>query len=63
MKATVIPVTPFAQNATVLWCEKTMKGAVSDPGGDLDKILAVVEKEGPCPFGSRVSDSRPVGAL
>lgn len=46
MKATVIPVTPFAQNATVLWCEKTMKGAVSDPGGDLDKILAVVEKEG-----------------
>jgi hydroxyacylglutathione hydrolase len=46
MKAVIVPVTPFAQNSTVLWCEKTMRGAVSDPGGDLDRILSVVEENG-----------------
>lgn len=42
MKATIVPVTPFQQNCTVLWCDETMKGAVVDPGGDLDRILDVV---------------------
>jgi len=46
MKATVVPVTPFQQNCTVLWCEETMKGAVVDPGGDLDRIEEVVAKHG-----------------
>ncbi len=44
MKAVIIPVTPFQQNCTVLWCEETMRGAVIDPGGDIDRILAAVEK-------------------
>lgn len=44
MKATIVPVTPFEQNSTLLWCEQTMRGAVVDPGGDLDRILAAVEK-------------------
>ena len=46
MKAAIIPVTPFAQNSCVIWCEKTMRGAVTDPGGDLDKILAVAAENG-----------------
>lgn len=46
LKATIVPVTPFEQNCTVLWCEETMKGAVVDPGGDLDRIMGVVEKHG-----------------
>lgn len=46
MKATIVPVTPFQQNCTVLWCEKTMRGAVVDPGGDLDRIKEVVQKNG-----------------
>ena len=37
--------TPFQQNATLIWCDETHHGAVIDPGGDLEKILAVVEKE------------------
>jgi hydroxyacylglutathione hydrolase len=45
MHFTVVPVTPFQQNATVLRCERTGHGAVVDPGGDLDRILAVVERE------------------
>ncbi len=40
----IIPVTPFAQNCTLLWCEKTRKAAIVDPGGDLANILAMVLK-------------------
>lgn len=40
MRASIIPVTPFAQNCSLVWCERTGAGAVIDPGGDLDKILS-----------------------
>ncbi|HYE35110.1 MBL fold metallo-hydrolase [Methylocaldum sp.] len=43
MKVTVIPVTPFQQNCSLLWCEDTMEGVVVDPGGDLDRILKAAE--------------------
>ncbi len=46
MKFAVIPVTPFEQNCTLLWCETTHKAAVVDPGGDLDLILAEVKAQG-----------------
>jgi hydroxyacylglutathione hydrolase len=36
----ILPVTPFAQNCTLLWCEQTKRGAIVDPGGDLDAIVA-----------------------
>jgi glyoxylase-like metal-dependent hydrolase (beta-lactamase superfamily II) len=42
MQLAVIPVTPFEQNCSVLWCEKTLRAAVIDPGGGLDDILAFV---------------------
>lgn len=38
LSAAIIPVTPFQQNCTLLWCTDTMQGAVVDPGGDLDRI-------------------------
>jgi glyoxylase-like metal-dependent hydrolase (beta-lactamase superfamily II) len=34
----VIPVTPFAQNCSLLWCDRTGEAAVIDPGGDLERI-------------------------
>jgi glyoxylase-like metal-dependent hydrolase (beta-lactamase superfamily II) len=46
MKVHVIPVTPFAQNCSLLWCPETMKGALVDPGGEVDRILTEVEKQG-----------------
>ena len=46
LKYRVIPVTPFEQNCTLLWCTKTNKAAVVDPGGDLDRILAAAQEEG-----------------
>jgi glyoxylase-like metal-dependent hydrolase (beta-lactamase superfamily II) len=42
----ILPVTPFAQNCTLLWCEKTMKGAFVDPGGDIDELLAAAAQYG-----------------
>ncbi len=46
MKYQIIPVTPFAQNCSLLWCEKSMRGAVVDPGGDAARILRAVEAQG-----------------
>ncbi|WIM07056.1 MAG: MBL fold metallo-hydrolase [Candidatus Nitricoxidivorans perseverans] len=42
----IIPVTPFAQNCTLLWCDETKRAAVVDPGGDIDVILATAMKQG-----------------
>lgn len=40
-----IPVTPFQQNCTLLWCENTHKAAIVDPGGDIDQLLAAAEHQ------------------
>jgi glyoxylase-like metal-dependent hydrolase (beta-lactamase superfamily II) len=40
MQVTIVPVTPFAQNCSVLRCEITGRGAIVDPGGDLDRVMA-----------------------
>ena len=39
-----LPVTPFAQNCSILWCDQTMEGAVIDPGGDTAQILAIIAR-------------------
>jgi glyoxylase-like metal-dependent hydrolase (beta-lactamase superfamily II) len=41
-KALIIPVTPFRQNCTLLWCEATQRAVVIDPGGDLPEIERAV---------------------
>lgn len=46
LKVGIIPVTPFAQNCSLIWCDKTMKGAAVDPGGDLDKIRGAIDQVG-----------------
>ena len=46
VRAAVIPVTPFQQNCTLLWCEKTKKAAVIDPGGDLERIRDAIAQSG-----------------
>jgi glyoxylase-like metal-dependent hydrolase (beta-lactamase superfamily II) len=42
--ATIIPVTPFRQNCTLLWCEATKEGVVIDPGGDIPLVRATIKK-------------------
>jgi hydroxyacylglutathione hydrolase len=46
LKAVILPVTPFQQNCTLLWCTRTMKGAFVDAGGDLPRLKAAAEKFG-----------------
>lgn len=36
----VVPVTPFEQNASIIFCKETNKCAFVDPGGDIDILLA-----------------------
>jgi len=46
LKAQIIPVTAFSQNCSIIWCDKTMEGALVDPGGDADKIMAQAKELG-----------------
>lgn len=46
MRAAIIPVTPYQQNCSLIWCTKTMKGALVDPGGEIDKLKLAVERAG-----------------
>ncbi len=41
-----IPVTAFAQNCSIVWCDETRDAAVIDPGGDLDRLLDAVAQHG-----------------
>jgi hydroxyacylglutathione hydrolase len=42
LKYETIPVTPFQQNCSVVWCDQTRKAAVIDPGGEIAQIMAFV---------------------
>jgi glyoxylase-like metal-dependent hydrolase (beta-lactamase superfamily II) len=42
----IVPVTPFQQNCTILWDESGRQAVVVDPGGDVDRILAAIDKAG-----------------
>jgi glyoxylase-like metal-dependent hydrolase (beta-lactamase superfamily II) len=39
-------VTPFQQNCTVVWCVKSKKAAVIDPGGEVNRLLDAVAQRG-----------------
>jgi len=45
----IIPVTPFQQNCSLLWCTETRQAAIVDPGGDIDRIIEAVEHSGVTP--------------
>ncbi|KAF0177530.1 MAG: beta-lactamase domain-containing protein [Alphaproteobacteria bacterium] len=46
IRAAIVPVTPFQQNTSLVWCEKTMKAAFVDPGGEVPKLLDAVRQTG-----------------
>jgi len=46
LRYATIPVTRFQQNCSIVWCDRTMEGAVIDPGGDLPEIRAEVARLG-----------------
>lgn len=44
MKQLVLPVTAYQQNCTFVQCGKTGRATVIDPGGECEKLMAVIEK-------------------
>ena len=44
LKALVQTVTPFEQNASILFCTETNKCAIVDPGGDINILLELSKK-------------------
>ncbi len=46
LRVGIVPVTAFEQNCSLIWCTRTMRGALVDPGGDLPKLKAALEKTG-----------------
>jgi len=46
MKVETLLVTPFMQNARILWSEKSKRGVVVDPGGEAEIILEALERLG-----------------
>ncbi len=41
-----IPVTPFQQNCSLIWCDRTREAAVVDPGGEIERIIAAAQRHG-----------------
>jgi glyoxylase-like metal-dependent hydrolase (beta-lactamase superfamily II) len=46
MRFEIIPVTPYQQNCSLIWCEASGSAALIDPGGDVDQLLAAVKQAG-----------------
>ena len=49
LKVTVVPVTPFAQNCSIVACTATDLAAIVDPGGDLPRIMEAIAQLGVTP--------------
>lgn len=45
LKAAIIPVTPFRQNCSLVWCTGTRRGAFIDPGGEAERLLAAARSQ------------------
>jgi glyoxylase-like metal-dependent hydrolase (beta-lactamase superfamily II) len=44
LKVSVVPVTPFQQNCSIVVCSATNQAAIVDPGGDVDTIRAAIDE-------------------
>ena len=49
LKFRQIPVTPFQQNCSILWCDQTQACALVDPGGETQRLQAALDEEGLTP--------------
>ena len=46
IRALIAPVTPLQQNCTIVWCAKTLKAAIIDPGGEVPRLLEAITQQG-----------------
>jgi len=43
IRALIAPVTPLQQNCTIVWCARTRKAAIIDPGGEVPRLLQALK--------------------
>lgn len=43
IRAIIAPVTPLQQNCTIVWCAKTKKAAIIDPGGEVPRLMQALK--------------------
>jgi hydroxyacylglutathione hydrolase len=43
IRAVIAPVTPLQQNCTIVWCAKTKKAAIIDPGGEVPRLMQALK--------------------
>ena len=43
IRALIAPVTPLQQNCTIVWCAKTLKAAIIDPGGEVPRLIEALK--------------------
>lgn len=46
IRAMIAPVTPLQQNCTIVWCTRTNKAAIIDPGGEVPRLLQALKDQG-----------------
>jgi len=46
VKLAVVPVTPFQQNCSLIICPATQRAAFVDPGGEVDRLLRLLDQRG-----------------
>ena len=46
LKITIVPVTDFHQNCSIVFDDQTNNGVIVDPGGDLEKVIAKTQELG-----------------
>jgi len=46
LRCEIIPVTPFQQNCSLVWDTQTMRGALVDAGGEIERLMARVQHHG-----------------
>ena len=44
LKVTIVPVTPFEQNCSIVTCTATNRAAIVDPGGDVARIREAIDQ-------------------
>lgn len=44
IQVSIVPVTPYQQNCSIIKCQQSGKAAIFDPGGDIDRILEAVKQ-------------------
>ena len=45
IRALIAPVTPLQQNCTIVWCARTNKAAIIDPGGEVERLLGALDSQ------------------